>query len=150
MQRRSQLALATAATALALVMIPVAASATSWGILNVYEYNTLRGQAHGSAVISGGTRAVNSSVYSGTPAAGTRVETQYEWFKLSASGQYTWLPGARKDTPTWNSTVSTSASVSSILDPAASKVRMVSRICVPKPWGTPVPCSVSAYVSHDY
>lgn len=150
MTRAARTALAIAATALLLVSIPAAAGATSWGVLSVYEYHTLRGQAHGNANISSGTRAANTSIYNGTPAAGTRVETQYWFWKLATSGQYKYMLSIRLDTPTWNSFSYKTYTVSQALSSSASKVRMSPRICVPKPWGTPVPCSPLAYVALAY
>jgi hypothetical protein len=139
----------------ALVSVPTAADAAgkSWGELNVSDGGTLRGQAKGTASATT-VHLKNASVYSGTAYEPSRVETSWYFHEeeQDPDGSYhtSWEYEGRGDTPNAASTKDHSATVEIALRNDATEGRAEPRICLPKPWGTPVPCSSTAILTLSY
>lgn len=137
------------------LMVPTPANAVAWGTLTVSDGATYRGLASGNSSIVEATYARNSGVLSGTKAVGTRVETSYSFYykgssSTSSDPAATWHASGRLDSRTVNSLTNVKFSVQKPLHVSADRVRMSPRLCIPRPWGTPVRCSPSAVLTHSY
>ena len=153
---RARIGMITAVVAaVALVSAPAAANAASksWSGLKVYDGGTLRGMASGTASTTS-VHLKNTSKYSGTAYEPARVETSW-YFREEVKdpdGSYhtSWEYEGRGDTPNAASTSTRSATVQIALVNDATEGRAEPRICVPKPWGVPVPCSATAILTLAY
>ncbi|HEY4269355.1 MAG TPA: hypothetical protein VGM94_14325 [Galbitalea sp.] len=147
--------LAAIVAALALASFPQAANAASkkWGVLKISVGGTYRGFADGTASTTT-VNLKNTSRYSGTAYMPSRVET--EWYfhdeVQDPDGVYhtSWTYHDRGDTPVAKSMATHIATVQIKLRNDASSARAEPRICLPKPWGVPVPCSGTSILTMSY
>jgi len=156
MQLRKRIwVLAAIVAALGIVSAPSAANAASknWSGLTVSDGGTLRGIANGTASTTS-VHLKNLSYYAGTAAEPSRVETSWYFHEelQDADGTYhtSWTYEGRGDTPQAHTTAVHTATVQIALRNDASSGRAEPRICLPKPWGVPVPCSATAILTLSY
>jgi hypothetical protein len=148
--RKRVAALSVLTVIAALCSAPAIANAASWGPLKVSDGGTIRGIATGTATATT-VHLKNVSTYAGTVYEGSRVETSwyfYDYNQVDKLNEWTYYD--RSNTPTNNSLSAVTATNTYPLDPADSKGRAEPRICIPKPWGTPVPCSSFAIITLSY
>jgi hypothetical protein len=146
---------AAVVAAVALVSVPTAADAAGklWGSLSVSDGGAVRGKASGTASTTT-VHLKNTSIYTGNATEPTRVETSWYFHEdvQDPDGSYhtSWEYEGRGDTPNAGSSSVHSSSVQTALLNDATQGRAEPRICVPKPWGVPVPCSATAILTLSY